>query len=382
MNVVGIICEYNPFHNGHARQIRLIRERYGENCAVVCLMSGNFVQRGAPAVYPKLCRAEAAITCGADLVLELPTTYALRSAEGFASGGVEILGKFCGELCFGAEDGDPEKLMTLARGLLSEEYRASLREQLDLGLSFPAARQRALEAMGLEHALVRTPNNILAVEYCKAILASGTAMKPMPIVRGGDYHTTVPEQENPSATALRGLIGKQEAIDPYVPEEAAGILSRGAVHTLLAGERFLLSRLRTMTDEEFEALPFGSEGLWRKLMHESRRQADLESIAQSVKSKRYTRTRIDRMLLCAGLGITETMLEAPVPYVRVLGFNDRGRQVLRTAREKLTLVNIGQRMEHPYQALEERWGALYGLFAQDGPEPPDQEERLRIIYRS
>lgn len=381
MKVVGIVCEYNPFHNGHARQIRLIRQAFGEDCAIVCLMSGNFVQRGAPAVYSKTLRAEAALACGADLVLELPTTYALRSAEGFAAGGVEILGTFCDGLCFGAEDPEQGKLMDLARGLLSEEYREALKSALSLGLSFPAARERALEQMGLDHSLVRTPNNILAVEYCKAILASGTAMEPLPIRRGGDYHATAPEQENPSATALRGLIGKQEDISPYVPAEAADILARGTVHTLAAGERVILSRLRTMTEAEFQALPFGAEGLWRKLMHESRRGSSLEAIAQGVKSKRYTRSRIDRMILCAGLGITETLLHSPAPYVRVLALNDRGRQVLRTAREKLALVNIGQRVEDPYQELEQQWGALYGLFAEGAPERPDQEEKYRIVYR-
>ena len=381
MKVVGIICEYNPFHNGHARQIRLIRENWGEDTAVVCLMSGNYVQRGAPAVYPKVLRAEAALAAGADLVLELPTTYALRSAEGFAAGGVEILGAFCDGLCFGAENADPKPLTDIAKALLSQEYRDHLRQELDLGLSFPAAREQALEAMGLDHELVRTPNNILAVEYCKAILSSGTAMAPLPITRGGDYHATAPEEENPSATALRRLIGEKEDLDRYVPAEAAGIFAHAPVHTLAAGERAMLSKLRTMTEEEFSRLPFGSEGLWRKLMHECRRQPTLEQIAQGVKSKRYTRTRIDRMILCAFLGITEEMLEAQAPYTRVLGLNDRGRQVLRMAREKTALVNIGQNTGHDWQEAEHHWGALYGLFAEGCPEPPDAEEKLRLIYR-
>ena len=381
MKTVGIICEYNPFHNGHARQLGIIRRLRGENTAIVCLMSGNFVQRGAPAVYPKMIRAEAALAAGADLVLELPVTYALRSAEGFAAGGVEILGTFCDELCFGAENADPCPLLALAKGLLSEEYRELLRAELDRGLSFPAARQRALERMGLQHELVQTPNNILGVEYCKAILSSGTAMAPLPITRGGDYHATAPERENPSATALRRLIGAGESLGDYVPAEAAGLFAHAPVHTLAAGERAMLARLRTMTEGEFEALPFGSEGLWRKLMHGARRYATLEEIAQSVKSKRYTRTRIDRMILCAGLGITEAQLAQSVPYTRILGFNDRGREVLRTAKEKTQLVNIGQNTGADHQRWEHRWGALYGLFAANAPEPADAEEKLRVIYR-
>ena len=138
MKIYGIICEYNPLHLGHHKQLRLLKDRGG---AVVCLMSGNFVQRGAPAIIDKMARAKAAIDCGADLVLELPVTCALSSAEGFADGGVNILGKFCDLLSFGAETADPQLLMGTAKALLSPEFSEKLRTELDTGLSFPAARK-------------------------------------------------------------------------------------------------------------------------------------------------------------------------------------------------------------------------------------------------
>ena len=188
MEIVGIICEYNPLHLGHAGQIRRIRQTLGGDTAVVCLMSGSFVQRGAPAVYPKSVRAAAALQAGADLVLELPVTYALSSAEGFAMGGVEILSRLCTRLCFGAECGSEDALMSLARGLLSPGFPSALRTFLDQGLSFPAARQQALHALGLDAGLLSSPNNILGVEYCKAILTLGCAMSPLVIHRPGDYH--------------------------------------------------------------------------------------------------------------------------------------------------------------------------------------------------
>ena len=144
LKTVGIICEYNPLHAGHKKQIDTVRSLCGEDTAVVCLMSGNFVQRGAPAIIDKSLRAKAALLNGADLVLELPTEYALSSAEGFASGGVRILGDFCDYLCFGAENPEQSDLMLTAAALLSDSFSELLRDALETGVSFPAARQAAL----------------------------------------------------------------------------------------------------------------------------------------------------------------------------------------------------------------------------------------------
>ena len=174
--VTGIICEYNPFHLGHRKQIALLREA-GHH--VVCLMSGNFVQRGYPAIFDKSIRARAAVLSGADLVLELPAEYALSSAEGFAAGGVEILSGFCDHLCFGTETGSVQTLTETAAALLSPAFSEALRRCLDTGISFPAARQAALTEMGCDASLLRNPNDILAVEYTKAILSRGCAMKPL-----------------------------------------------------------------------------------------------------------------------------------------------------------------------------------------------------------
>ena len=379
MEITGIICEYNPFHLGHRKQLDMIRHMKGESQGIVCLMSGDFVQRGHPAIIHKSLRAKAAVLSGADLVLELPVTAALSSAEGFAARGVEILSPFCNNLCFGAESDDPAALMEIAKALLSSSFPTILRAHLDKGLSFPAARQAALEEMGLNGSLVTQPNNILAIEYCKAILAQHSPMAPLPILRQGSYHATAPDPENPSATALRQLLTTGEDWAGFIPTEAKPIFENASLHTISAGERAILARLRTMTDEEFEALPYGSEGLWRKLMHAAHQESTLEEILSAVKSKRYTRSRLDRMIMCAFLGLTAADLAAPAPYARVLAFNDRGREILKKARETALLPNIGQRIDHPYQAIETRCGRLYGLFAQS-PEPPDQNEAARITY--
>lgn len=380
MKITGIICEYNPLHLGHQKQLDIIKAKNSPESGIVCIMSGNFVQRGAPAAIDKGIRARAAILCGADLVLELPVTAALSSAEGFASEGVRLLSPFCHELSFGAETADAGTLMAVTQTLLSEDFPPALRSQLDKGLSFPAARQAALEELGTDGTLLTQPNNILAVEYCKAILAQKSVMKPFPILRQGSYHDTVPDSQNPSATALRQLMENGECWLDFVPSQTHEVFRNASLHTKAAGERAMLARLRTMTDAEFESVPFGSEGLWRKLMHAARRESTLEAIACAVKSKRYTRSRIDRMLLCAFLGLTEQDLKTPAPYARVLGFNDRGREILKIARKCGAYPNIGEKSEDPYQEIENRCGALYGLFAAGTPTAPNAESAQRVYY--
>lgn len=378
MQITGIICEYNPLHLGHSKQLSLLKAR---DKAVVCLMSGNFVQRGEPAVFCKMLRAQAALDCGADLVLELPATYSLRSAEGFAAGGVEILSPICHELSFGAESANGDALMALAQALLSEQFQAVLPQFLDRGLSFAAARQKALEQMGLNASILETPNNILAVEYCKAILAQNAELEIAPIARGGSYHDTLPDPENPSATSLRLALERGQSVSRYLPPAAAAAFENAPRHTLAQGEKAMLAVLRTMPEEAFSALPFGGEGLWRKFMYACRTESSLPEILAAAKSKRYAYSRLSRMAMCAFLGLTEADLAAKAPYVRILGFNDTGRAILRQALDRgIPLVNIGTPMEGAYARQEERVGALYGLFAPT-PEPPNREQKMRVLRR-
>ena len=376
MKIIGIICEYNPLHLGHKKQLDRIREE-NPGCGIVCLMSGNFVQRGQPAIVDKSLRAQAAIHAGADLVLELPVTAALSSAEGFAEKGVAILSCFCDGLSFGMETDDLGLLKKTAEALLSDDFSSHLRKMLDTGLSFPAARQKALENMGMEGNLLEDPNNILAVEYCKAIRSLKSQMVPMPIKREGGYHDTKPDRENPSATAVRALMTESGAWLDYIPACTRDILSGAAIHATGFAEQAILYRLRTMTEAEYEALPYGSEGLWRKLMHSARSCSTLEEILQATKSKRYTRTRLDRMVLCAFLGITKEMLEAPVPYTRALACNAAGRQILKLARQTGAFPNIGAPMHCPYEELEHRWDDIYTLFSRE-PEAPGFGRKRRI----
>jgi predicted nucleotidyltransferase len=430
MRTVGIICEYNPFHNGHLRQLRLARELAGEDCAIVCLMSGNYVQRGEPAIFPKPLRAEAALRCGADLVLELPLTVALSSAEGFAAGGVSILTALgCDDLCYGIESDDNNIIMSIAKANLDPAFDALLRAELTTGCSYPAARQHALEKLiktetpvgadahigppseNHQPSILSNPNDLLAVEYCKAILKQKSRLRPMPVRRTGSYHAEALDPEAPSATALRAALRSDtfqschcEASantgrgNPYppspdwrtaVPSEVKDLYESAPIHTMQAGERAVLAVLRTLPDAAFQALPFGSEGLWSKFMKNCRSCASVEEIVDATKSKRYTRSRIQRMLLCAFLGLTAADLERHPPYVRVLGFTDRGRAILRTRKTRSEtesdsgplLINAGETPPDPaYYDLETRAADLYTLFSEAPPRPAGEEGRLRVRW--
>ena len=268
--------------------------------------------------------------------------------------------------------------METARALLSPEFGPVLRQELESGCSFPVARQRALNRLGVSSTLLENPNDILAVEYCKAILAQGSSMRLLPIQRQGNYHDTQADAENPSATALRRLIEQNENWSSFVPAPAQTVFHNASIHTLVSGERAILARLRTMSDNDFAALPYGSEGLWRKLMRASRSHATLEDILTAAKSKRYTRTRLDRMAMCAYLGITEEILDSTVPYVRVLGLRTSGISTLKKARQTGLVPHTGEKIDHPYQALEQRWDDMYGLFRFDAPSPAGMEHERRI----
>ena len=377
MKIFGVICEYNPFHNGHARQLTHIKT----NGAAVCLMSGDYVQRGEPAICNKLLRAESAVRCGADLVLELPVSYSLRSAEGFAEGGVEIFDRLgCVDaLSFGSESGDQSSLWNTAQMLLSEKFPEKLKEKLTLGLSFPAARQAAVEAMGGNAALLADPNDILGVEYCKALMKRNSKITPAVIQRGGSYHNSE-SQEAPSASVLR----TKDLWQGYMPESAFALQGGAPRHNLRAGERAVLSRLRSMSEEEFAALPYGSEGLWRKLMQACRQENSVEEIVAATKSKRYTHSRLMRMIMCAFLGISEEVLTASVPYVRVLAMNGEGGKLLREMRKtsSIELRNYGENLPaSPHAELERRAEALYGLFSEGETEQPLKNQSLKF-YRN
>ena len=338
MKVIGVVCEYNPFHRGHLLQLNAARAALGGECAIVCVMSGDFVQRGEGAVYDKFARAEAACRCGADLVVELPLPWSLSSAEGFARGAVSLLDALgAGHLSFGSESGDGESLWELSEALadpnLPEEILALMRREGNL--SFAAARERAVSLrLGEKAALLRSPNDILGAEYLKALRQLGLQMEPLVIRRQGAGHDRPGNGDGPcSASQLRRRLRAGERTEGEIPAEAAAVFrrERDRGRELADPQRLelaQLSRLRMLDKSAFEALPDGGEGLGLRLWHTVQTEAGLEEILLAAKSKRYAHARLRRMALAAVLGLQAEDQRGLPPYARVLTFDARGRELL------------------------------------------------------
>ncbi|SFP70532.1 Predicted nucleotidyltransferase [Oscillibacter sp. PC13] len=345
MQIAGIIIEYNPMHSGHMHLLKETRARLGANGAIICVMSGNFVQRGDFAVLGKLPRAEAAVRSGADLVLELPLPWAVSSAERFADGGVQALMAtgLVTHLAFGSECGDAAALQRVASALVSEVFSHHLKRELPLGNSFAAARQRAAAALlpPEDVSLLSAPNNILGVEYCKSLLLHHSAMQPLTVPRRGAAHDDeTAREEHPSASALRARLrnGERDAAmvlmtpamaEIYRREEDAG---RAPVFGNIC-ERAVLARLRSMTEAEFSMLDEGREGLCNRLYAASRKAASLEELLAAAKTKRYAYARLRRMTLWAYLGLMPADFPKNLPYLRVLAANRTGCGLLAKMRK-------------------------------------------------
>ena len=349
MRICGIVAEYNPFHSGHIWHIRETRRRLGEESAIVCCMSGNWVQRGEAALLPKHQRARAALKSGADVVVELPTPYALLSAEGFAQSAVSVLLGLgvVTDLSFGAETGDIEALTAVAHTLLEHRTVQDTLAQLKTGISYAAARERALyTAIEAQAELIRQPNNILAVEYLKALIRNDSGVTPHAIPRLGAGHDSGEALGGTaSASHIRASLragATVRDVASWMPESSSDILLESlengtALVDLERLETAMLSALWRLNPEDLAALGDIAEGLEHRLHAAISEGRDLASIVRSARTRRYPEARIRRLLLRAFLGITAHETELPPPYARVLGMSDRGRQVLRAASAETTL---------------------------------------------
>ena len=343
MPVIGVICEYNPFHNGHAWHLRRSRELLHEDSTVICVMSGDFVQRGEAAAFSKFARAEAACRCGADLVIELPLPWAISSAESFAQGGVSLLDGLGAEyLSFGSEQGELAPLETIAEAICAPQTQEEIRQLLaqQPQLSYPAARQAVLtQRLGDGADALSQPNNILGVEYIRAIWEFRLQIQPMTVARQGSGHDTrgtMPGMR--SASEIRSMLQRGESIDGEVPLEAAEIYVReekaGRIPCLERVETALLSRLRMFDEAYYRDLPDASDGVGERLYKAVRQGEDLETVLQKAKTKRYAMARLRRMTLCAALGVKAGEADKRPPYARVLAMNDRGRGYLASLRKR------------------------------------------------
>ena len=361
--VVGIIAEYNPFHNGHSYHIQNTKAQTGADF-VVAVMTGNFTQRGNTSVINKWEKAKMALNGDADLVIELPTIYSVSSAENFASGAVKILNELgiVDTISFGMEADDVSTLNNIANVLVNEppEYSAILEHELGKGNSFPKARENAL-MMYLNDIkryanVVKGSNNILAIEYLKALKKQKSSIVPFGVKREKVYYnSTKIIDEYASATGIRNLLlhNQLEEVRKVMPSKSYSILLNNLrqgtyVLDIIAYNDEIIYKLRSMTVKQIANLPDVSEGLEYLIKEVSNKTNNLIELINGIKSKRYTQTRIQRILLYALLGITKKDMEMSkkiTPYIRVLGCSEKGKILLSQINSKAKVITSLKKYE-------------------------------------
>lgn len=337
MKVLGIISEYNPFHNGHKYQIEKSKEITGCDC-VVAVMSGSFVQRGEPALFDKWTRAKMALLNGVDLVLELPAFYVLQYANAFAYGGVKVLDSLgvVNYLSFGSEMGDVEKIKKIANlmGDETETFKQNLNASLKEGMSYPMALETAIsmepgfEDMGEK---LFSPNNTLGINYVCALNKIGSKIEPITVKRvGSAYHDDLLNDRFASASGIRNAIKEGEGILDYVPESNE-FINDADMFSDENLESLILGYFRTRTPEEIENVPGMEDGLANRFISIAKTSNNLSDFFSALTSKRHTLSRIKRICYCALMGITD---DKKLDYIRVLGFTEKGRELLKEANKR------------------------------------------------
>ena len=341
--VLGIVCEYNPFHNGHLYHLEQAKKVTGSNYSVA-ILSGNFTQRGSSAIVDKWSRTEMALKSGVDLVIELPVLYATSSAENFADGAIRILDslKVVDYVAFGSENSNIDILDDIAKVLHEEPklYKSILANELKKGVSFPKARESAIISYFSNDQkytnILSSPNNILGIEYIKALKKYKSVIKPISIPRFEAGHNDITYSGNiASATAIRNIIknGSFNVLKRLLPQASYEILLDNIkqghiIPDLSVFEHQIIYNLRKMSESEIADLPDIAEGLEFSIKKSSNSCNNISDFLNTIKSKRYTTTRIQRILLYSLLGITKkdmALSKKVNPYVRVLGLNSRGK---------------------------------------------------------
>lgn len=344
MKVSAIIAEYNPFHNGHKFHIEETKRRT-DNSFVMVIMSGNFVQRGEPAIIEKRERAKAAVLGGADLVVELPVQWATASAERFARGAVYIAHQagIVDYLSFGCENDDITSFSKIARILNDEVYSRRIKEYYDNNAcSYPQARTAVVnEVMGMDCTeMMMKPNNILATEYIRALQSFKSDIEPIGIPRLSAEHDSAFAHGNmTSAMNIRNLIRANKSYGSFLPDSTLTIFNQAAEKGLFPSrysrlETAVLADLRRKQPSDFADVPDIAEGIEHRIIDAAKTSVSLDEIFEKVKTKRYAHSRIRRIILSSFLGITKQEVGSLPPYIRVLALNDNGRMMLREMKSK------------------------------------------------
>lgn len=386
MKICAVICEFNPFHNGHKYFLDKLKTLGYDH--IIAIMSGNYVQRGEPAIISKKARTGVALSLGVDLVVEIPTVWAVSNAQTYASAAVNIANSLgCVDaLAFGSECGSVEKLNKILEAIKNPKFSEILKEQLGLGVTFAKARETAVSFVCGDLDVTKIlpgSNNNLAVEYLNALGKTGSKIKPITIKR---------EREKfPSATEIRELIKNEDiSIRNYVPESSFNAILSQKDYTadLQNGERAVLSHLRTLTKESILNLPDISEGIENRVIKAVNSSLGLEEMLFKIKTKRYTMARIKRIILSSYLGITKEIQKNSPSYIRVLGLSEKGQEILKKAKFTVKLPIVYEysqikKLDSKAQKIFQKECVctdLYSLFLSK-VLPCGEEQKFKIIRR-
>ncbi len=417
MKICAIICEYNPFHHGHLKHINESKEKSGAD-AIMCIMTGNFSQRGEPTVVNKHIRSRMEIEGGADIVVQLPTAYGSSSAEIFALAGVKVANSFenVTHLSFGCETENHVLLTKLSNYLAREpkEYKDSLQKFLKQGNSLPMAREKAMEEL-VENKIVtfgekedileilKMPNNILAIEYLKALYNTKSNILPLFTTRGdSDFLSEDLNGKDTSATAIRSRLykkGKAKTVKKLVPATTYNYLKQEIKHFGLPDinifNNICLYVLKTKPASEIKQVYDVTEGLENSFKESARNFKDLQELLLNVKSKRYTYTRLKRIVLRLVLNINKDIISKlysmeKLPFIKVLAFKSERKELLKSISANTTLIirnsNINKNPSEDYKTLatiEDNANDVYNMLLQKNKTIPNYSPDLytkTIIY--
>ena len=367
--VLGIIAEYNPFHNGHLYHIETAKNKAKAD-TVVAVITGNFTQRGNTSIVDKWEKAKMAINAGCDLVIELPTLYSISSAENFALGAIKILNELeiIDTISFGMETEELSNLNNIANVLYNEpkEYKMILKKELSEGISYANARANALNKYLSDknyEDILKGSNNILGIEYLKALKSQKSKIMPLGIKREKVYYNSKKiVDEYASSTGIRHLLERKqiEEIARVMPKESFRILiediREGKFNLKLSVfSKEIIYKLRSMSIKEIKNLPDVSEGLENLIKESANKTNNIIELINNIKSKRFTQTRIQRILLYSLLGITKKDMEMSrkvIPYVRVLGFNKNGKRLLSEINPNIKVITSLKKFENTNKNLK------------------------------
>lgn len=344
LGVCGIVAEFNPLHNGHKY---LIDQAKNDKNTVICVISGNFVQRGDTAIVPKFTRAKMALSAGADVVVELPTPWSMSTAQNFAFGAISQLLAFnIDSLYFGSESSNLDELLRVSDILLSDEYKERISNKISDSSTYASIRSSIVsDILGYKTSVLDTPNDTLAIEYICAAKKLGTNIRFVPIRRIGAGHNDCASIKNISnATLIREQIikGNINNIIPFLPVDCADFLLSSPISSINNLNTAIISRLKLLSKSDFEQLPDISEGIENLLYNNVRKAVDYNDLLSRVKTKRYTLARIRRLILSAFLGIDNRYFATEPPYVRVLGFKSAEFKTINYDFRKPVITKVSQ----------------------------------------